>query len=69
MDIGAGIAISSGVFGIVAVVYKIIPSPSKGERTHCEEHSGVCAKQDSFDAWLNKIEKKLDRVIEGRKAE
>lgn len=64
MDIGAGIAIASGVFGIVAVVWKIIPA--KGDK-HCDAHSGVCATLESLDAWLNKIEAKLDRVIEGKK--
>ena len=65
MDIGAGIAIASGVFGIVAVVWKILPS--KDGKQHCDAHSGVCATLESLDAWLNKIERKLDRVIEERK--
>lgn len=67
MDIGTGIATGSSVLGLVAIVFKVFPSSKNGNgKTHCEDHSGVCANLESLDAWLNKIEAKLDRVIEGK---
>lgn len=65
MDIGTGITAGSAVLGAVAVLFKVFPSRN-GKSSHCEDHSGVCANLESLDAWLNKIEAKLDRVIEGK---
>ncbi len=73
MDIGTGIAAGSVTLASTAVVFKIINAYAiskngngNGNGKHCKDHSGICIKQDSFDAWLNKIETKLDRVIERR---
>jgi hypothetical protein len=66
MDIGSGILGASTILGGVAVVFKIFTPNGNGKIKHCEDHSGVCAKQDGFDAWLNKIEAKLDKAIERR---
>ena len=63
MDIGTGLLAGSAVIGSMVGICKLFPSR---DSLHCSDHSGVCAKQETFDAWLNKIEKKLDRVIEGR---
>jgi hypothetical protein len=69
MDIGTAITASTGILGAVAVVFRIFWRGSNGNgngKTYCEDHSGLCAKQDGFADWLDKIEKKLDRVIEQR---
>ena len=71
MDIGSGIAAGSGILGGVAVAFKIIgamKSNSNGNGTngHCKDHSGICTSIEDFQAWLTKIEAKLDRAIERR---
>jgi hypothetical protein len=71
MDIGSGIAAGSGILGSVAIAFKILsvvkPSGNgNGTNGHCKDHSGVCTAIDDFNAWLTKIENKLDRVIERR---
>ena len=80
MDIGSGIAAGSGILGSVAVAFKLIAIVSNkpngngngtngngnGTNGHCKDHSGVCTAIDDFNAWLTKIENKLDRVIERR---
>lgn len=65
MDMGTAIATSSAILGVVAIIFRIFPQ-NKNKTTHCEDHSGICTAIDGLDAWLNKIEAKLDRVIEGR---
>jgi hypothetical protein len=65
MDLGAAITASAAIFGIVAVIYKLVPS--KNPNDHCPEHSGVCENLTTLESWLNKIEGKLDRVIEQRR--
>lgn len=59
MEIGTGIAVASAVIGIVAVVFKIF-----GRDKHCEDHSGICTSITTLTEWLNRIEGKLDKVIE-----
>lgn len=72
MDIGSGIAAGSGILGSVAVAFKLIaivttkPNGNGNGKDHCKDHSGVCTAIDDFNAWLTKIENKLDRVIERR---
>lgn len=73
MDIGSGIAAGSAILGSVAVSFKIIDviwlkknGNGNGTSGHCKDHSGVCTSLDDFNAWLTKIENKLDRVIERR---
>jgi len=63
MEIGTGIAISSAILGIVAVTFKLF---SYHKSQHCEDHTRICADIKNFTAWLNKIEAKLDKVIEER---
>jgi hypothetical protein len=73
MDIGDGIAIGSGAFASLAAFLKIVEvkfpraSNGNGVKKHCEDHSGVCIEIGNFKEWLDKVEKKLDRVIENRK--
>ncbi|MGO8716419.1 MAG: hypothetical protein ACLQSX_11170 [Smithella sp.] len=64
MEIGTGIAVSSAVLGIVAVIFKLFSFHK--DQQHCPEHSGLCADIINFTKWLNKIEAKLDKVIEER---
>lgn len=71
MDIGSGIAAGSGILGSVAVAFKILSifkpnGNGNGTNGHCKDHSGVCTAIDDFKDWLDKVEKKLDRVIERR---
>lgn len=75
MDLGASIAISSGVLGVVAIIFRIFPKQEKVVETttttttgagHCPAHSGVIMSIENMTEWLNKIEAKLDRVIERR---
>ena len=65
MEIGTGIALASAVLGIVAVIFKIF-GRDKTVTIHCEDHSGICSNIQTLTDWLNKIEAKLDRVIERR---
>jgi hypothetical protein len=69
MDIGTSVAVASFILGIVAIIFKIIDRNEKIQTPrsgHCEDHSGVCSTLESLTDWLNKIEGKLDRVIERR---
>lgn len=74
MDMGTAIAISSGVLGVVAIIFRIFPRQEKVVTTtttgavagHCPSHSGVTMSIENMTDWLNKIEAKLDRVIERR---
>ena len=67
MEIGTGIAIMGGVFGIVAIIYRLFPDKKNGDQKndprHCADHSGICVAIDNFTDWLKKIEDKLDKVI------
>ena len=76
MDIGTSITCSAGILGVVAVIFRIFSSKNDTAKMkdlqeqrmsdHCPDHSGVCITLDNMTAWLNKIEAKLDRVIEGK---
>ena len=67
MDIGSGIAIGSAILGAVAVIFKIFPTNgSKSLHNQCNQHAAIVAKFNDMSSWLEKIEKKLDRVIEQR---
>lgn len=65
MEIGSGIAIGASVIGVVAVIFKIF-GESKSTHHQCSQHYAIVAKFDDMNTWLEKIEKKLDRVIERR---
>jgi hypothetical protein len=67
MDIGSGIAIGSAILGAVAVIFKIFPANgSKSLHNQCNQHAAIVAKFDDMSSWLEKIEKKLDRLIDRR---
>jgi len=66
MDIGSGILGGSVVIGAVATVFKLFGSNGNGSNGHCKDHSGICTSIEDFQAWLTKIEAKLDRAIERR---
>jgi hypothetical protein len=68
MDVGTSITCSTAIIGAVAVVFRIFwrDNNNVNGKKHCEDHSGICAKQDGFDDWLNKVEGKLDRALERR---
>lgn len=61
MDIGTGIAIASFFLMVLGILWKLLD-----KKPQCPEHSGICTALDDLSAWLEKIEKKLDRVIERR---
>ena len=65
MDVGTAITASTGIItgvgGGVAIVYKIF-----SRNGHCSDHSGFCTSIKGITEWLDKVEKKLDRVIEQR---
>ena len=65
LSIGDGITIMSVVGFVITVLY-YFRKKKDDKNGHCADHSGVCATLDGFDAWLARIEDKLDRVIEGR---
>jgi hypothetical protein len=69
MDIGSGIAIGSAILGAVAVIFKIFPANGNGSKSlhnQCNQHAAIVAKFDDMSSWLEKIEKKLDRLIDRR---
>jgi len=69
MDIGSGIATGSAILGSVAVAFKIlsvIKPNGNGTNGHCKDHSGICTAIEDISSWLDKIDEKLDRVIERR---
>lgn len=65
MEIGTGIAIGGSIIGAVAVIFKIF-GESKSTHNQCSQHSAIVARFDDMNTWLEKIESKLDRVIERR---
>lgn len=67
MDVGAAIALSSGVLGVVAIIFRIFPK--KDMRGECAAHSGMAEQIRAMNAWLRRVEDKLDRVIERRQHE
>ena len=67
MDVGAAIALSSGVLGVVAIIFRIFPK--KDTREECAAHSGMAEQIRAMNAWLRRVEDKLDRVIERRRHE
>jgi hypothetical protein len=67
MDVGAAIALSSGVLGVVAIIFRIFPK--RAEPRDCPMHSGMEAQIRAMNAWLRRVEDKLDRVIERRQHE
>jgi len=76
MDIGTGIAVGSAIIGSVAVIFRLFPpKQDKTEKieasmhTQCLQHAAIQAQYEDMISWLNKIELKLDRVIERRNSE
>lgn len=67
MDVGAAIALSSGVLGVVAIIFRIFPK--RAEPRYCAMHSGMETQIRAMNAWLRRVEDKLDRVIERRQHE
>lgn len=65
MEIGTGIAIGGSIIGAVAVIFKIF-GESKSTHNQCSQHYAIVAKFEDMNTWLEKIESKLDRVIERR---
>jgi hypothetical protein len=65
MDIGSGIALGALCVSAAPVCIVALRSKKNGNG-HCSDHSGVCKQLEGFGDWLEKIENKLDRVIEGR---
>jgi hypothetical protein len=74
MDLADSIALSSVVVtggGVAITAIRSFVAKKNGNGNgngshHCQDHSGICIKLEGIDAWLEKIEEKLDRVIEGR---
>ena len=64
MELGSGIALGALCISAAPVCIVAIRAKKNGNG-HCPEHSGVCQRVDNFEGWLEKIESKLDRVIEG----
>lgn len=65
MEIGTGIAIGGSIIGAVAIIFKIF-GDTKSTHNQCSQHYAIVAKFDDMNTWLEKIERKLDRVIERR---
>lgn len=64
VEIGAGIAVAGCGISIAAIIIKWI---SRGDTPkQCDLHAALAQQISSLCVWLEKIEKKLDRVIEGR---
>lgn len=68
MELGSGVAIAGVVVAGGGVAITAIRSFAKDGKSngHCADHSGMCQRVDGFESWLDKIESKLDRVIERR---
>ncbi|MGP8154368.1 MAG: hypothetical protein ACLQBQ_09565 [Smithella sp.] len=72
MELGSGIAVASAILGIVAIIFRLFQEgttittnkTTSVSTDHCPDHSGICTNIDTLTAWLNKIESKLDKVIE-----
>jgi len=73
MEIGSGIAIGSAVIGAVAVALRLFPAKQNNTdnslHTQCLQHAAMQAQYEDMTSWLNKIELKLDRVIERRNSQ
>lgn len=68
MELVSGIAFGALCVLAAPVCIAAIRAKRNGNsNSHCPEHSGICEKLDVLDTWLNKIEAKLDRVIEGQR--
>lgn len=65
MEIGTGIAIGGSIIGAVAIIFKIF-GDTKSTHNQCSQHYAIVAKFEDMNTWLEKIESKLDRVIERR---
>lgn len=61
MDLGAGIAIAGAAFSIAAIAIKWM---GKNSQPQCNLHALIEGQIKSIESWLDKVEKKLDRVIE-----
>lgn len=68
MDLGSGIAFGALCISAASVFITAIRAKTKAN-IHCADHSGICEKLLGLDAWLSKIERKLDMVISGRRLE
>lgn len=66
MDIGAGVAVVGVAVSSAAIIIKMIGN-SGDIHSKCLQHAAIEAKQKDFDDWLQKIERKLDAVIAGRR--
>ena len=66
MELGSGIALSGACISAGAVFITAIKARSGNGKAKCADHSGICTKIEDFESWLDKIERKLDRVIEGK---
>ena len=62
MDIGTAIAICGGCFSVVAIVFKVVP-PRPCTKDHCHDHSGVVEALKGVNAWLGKIDGKVDKLL------
>lgn len=61
MEIGSGIAAAGTAFAIAAIVMKWI---GRATTQQCNMHAALAQQISGIEAWLDKVEKKLDRVIE-----
>ncbi len=76
MELGAGIAAGSAIFGSAAVAIKIINAVvatrngnGNGKHCaseHCTDHEGVVVKVEGIEKWLTRIDNKIDRLLERR---
>lgn len=62
MDIGTGLAIAGSAASIAAVFIKWIGSNSNNKQ--CASHAMIAQQIINMESWLEKVEAKLDRVIE-----
>lgn len=62
MDVGTAIAVCGGCFSFVAIVYKVLPPKQCADR-NCPDHSGVVEQILSINVWLEKIDRKVDRIL------
>jgi len=70
MDLGSGIALGAlcvSAAPVCIVALRRSNGNGNGKNNgHCHDHSGICQRVENFEGWLEKIEEKLDRVIEGK---
>jgi hypothetical protein len=62
VDIGSGIAAAGCGMAMAAVLIKWIGRDTMAQK--CDMHGAIAEQISSLRAWLEKIERKLDRVIE-----